>query len=64
MLLIVYLEGIVLKSNNKIYSIKFQKLLKNVKNPYENGNAKKIAKVLRSVPLENILKKKFFNIKF
>ncbi len=53
------------KAINKIYSIKFQKLLKNVKNPYENGNAsKKIAKVLRSVPLENILKKKFFNIKF
>ena len=48
------------KAINKIYSIKFQKLLKNVKNPYENGNAsKKIAKVLRSVPLENILKKIF-----
>ena len=48
------------KAINKIYSIEFQKLLENVKNPYENGNAsKKIAKVLRSVSLENILKKNF-----
>jgi GDP/UDP-N,N'-diacetylbacillosamine 2-epimerase (hydrolysing) len=48
-----------------IYSDKFQKLLKNVKNPYDNGCAsKKIVKVLKTVKLDNILKKSFFDIKF
>jgi GDP/UDP-N,N'-diacetylbacillosamine 2-epimerase (hydrolysing) len=48
-----------------IYSNKFQKLLKNVNNPYDNGCAsQKIIKVLKNVKLENILKKNFFDIKF
>ena len=57
-----------------IYSNKFQKLLKNVKNPYllenvknPNGNlftSQKIVKVLKTVKLDNILKKTFFDIKF
>lgn len=48
-----------------IYSNKFQKLLKNVKNPYGNGYAsKKIVKVLKTAKLDNILKKTFFDIKF
>ena len=48
-----------------IYSNKFQNLLKNVKNPYGNGCAsQKIIKVLKTVKLDNILKKTFFDIKF
>jgi len=57
-----------------IYSNKFQNLLKNVKNPYllenvknPNGNlftSQKIVKVLKTVKLDNILKKTFFDIKF
>ena len=49
----------------KIYSNKFQKILKDVQNPYDNGCAsKKITKVLKKVKLDKILKKNFFNIKF
>lgn len=49
----------------KLYSEKFQTLLKDIKNPYGNTNAsKKIVKILKDVPLDNILKKKFFNISF
>ena len=49
----------------KIYSNEFQKLLRNVKNPHGDGRAsQKIVKVLKAVPLENLLKKVFFNIKF
>jgi GDP/UDP-N,N'-diacetylbacillosamine 2-epimerase (hydrolysing) len=49
----------------KIYSNKFQKILKDVQNPYDNGCAsKKITKVLKKVKLDKILKKKFFNINF
>ena len=39
-------------------------LLKNVKNPYDNGtSSKKIIRVLRSFKIKGILKKKFYNIK-
>ena len=49
----------------KIYSNKFQNILKDVKNPYDNGCAsKKITKVLKKVKLDKILKKKFFDINF
>ncbi len=49
----------------KIYSNKFQNLLKNVKNPYGDGCAsKKIIKVLKKIKLDKILKKNFFDIKF
>ena len=49
----------------KIYSAKFKKLLKGVKNPYGDGYAsKKIIKVLKTVKLDDILKKKFFDIKY
>ena len=49
----------------KIYSNEFQKLLRNVKNPHGDGCAsQKIVKVLKAVPLEDLLKKVFFNIKF
>lgn len=49
---------------NKIYSDDFQDLLNKVKNPYDSGNSsEKIHKILKSVNLNNILKKKFFDIK-
>ena len=49
----------------RIYSAEFKNLLKNVKNPYGNGCAsKKIIKVLKTVKLDNILKKTFFDMKF
>ena len=51
------------KAIKKIYSKEFNKILKTVKNPYDNGYAsKKIVKVLKDVPLNNILKKGFFLI--
>jgi GDP/UDP-N,N'-diacetylbacillosamine 2-epimerase (hydrolysing) len=41
----------------------FVSFCKNVINPYDNGNAsEKILDVLKSMPLENIVKKKFYNI--
>ena len=49
----------------KLYSEKFQNLLKDIKNPYGNTSAsQKIIKILNDVPLDNILKKKFFNVNF
>ena len=49
----------------KIYSNKFQNILKDVKNPYDNGCvSKKIIKVLKKVKLDKILKKNFFDINF
>ena len=53
------------KAIKKNYSNEFQKLLKNVKNPYDDGcSSKKIVKVLKTISLEGILKKIFFNVKF
>ena len=52
------------KAIKKIYSNKFQKILKDVKNPYDNGFvSKKITKVLKIVKLDKILNKNFFDIK-
>ena len=58
------------KSINKaikiVYSKKFRNSLKKIKNPYSNNNceyaSKKIVEVLKSIQLDNILKKKFFDI--
>ena len=48
----------------KLYSIEFQKALKNTINPYGNGCAsKKIVEILKTVYLENILKKSFYDLK-
>jgi GDP/UDP-N,N'-diacetylbacillosamine 2-epimerase (hydrolysing) len=47
----------------KLYSKEFQKTLINVKNPYgEGGASKQILNVIRSYPLEDVLKKSFYNI--
>ena len=58
-------KKILMRIFETIYSNKFKKILKNVKNPYDNGHAsQKIVKILKTVKLENILKKNFFNIRF
>jgi GDP/UDP-N,N'-diacetylbacillosamine 2-epimerase (hydrolysing) len=49
----------------KLYSPEFQNKLKTTKNPYGSGGAsEKIKKVLKSHPLEGILKKSFYDIDF
>lgn len=48
----------------KLYSKEFQKALKDTINPYGNGCAsKKIVEILKTVYLENILKKSFYDLK-
>jgi GDP/UDP-N,N'-diacetylbacillosamine 2-epimerase (hydrolysing) len=48
----------------KLYSKEFQKALKDTINPYDNGCAsKKIVEILKTVYLENILKKSFYDLK-
>ncbi|MCK9276309.1 MAG: UDP-N-acetylglucosamine 2-epimerase [Syntrophales bacterium] len=48
----------------KLYSIRFQSLLKNVKNPYgEGGAALKIKKHVKEINLDNILKKIFYDVR-
>jgi len=52
------------ESFNKLYSSKFQVLLKSIVNPYGDGCAsKKIIEQLKKVDLQNILKKSFYNLK-
>lgn len=55
----------IISAINKLYSKDFQELLKRVKNPYDAGGSasEKIIEVLNSIDLENILVKKFFDIK-
>jgi len=53
----------ILAATRKLYSRKFQKKLKNVKNPYgEGGAANKIKKILKKKDISDILKKEFYNI--
>ncbi|QKF61907.1 UDP-N-acetylglucosamine 2-epimerase [Campylobacter curvus] len=54
----------ILKAFKKAYSKEFQKNLKSISNPYENGNtSSKIVKILKEINLDGILKKKFYDIK-
>ena len=47
----------------KLYSKEFQEILKTVKNPYGNGGAsERVVDTLTAVPLEDILKKRFFDL--
>ena len=51
------------KAFTKIYSNKFQELLKDVKNPYGNRCAsQQIIKILKKIKLNNVLKKKFYDL--
>ena len=55
----------ILTALELLYSKKFKDGLKNVVNPYGNGGVReKIVKILEKVPLNNILKKEFYNLKF
>ena len=48
----------------ELYSTQFQKQLVNTRNPYgEGGSVEKIVKVIKNIPLDNLLKKKFYNLK-
>lgn len=48
----------------KLYSQEFQKVIKETTNPYGDGYAsKKIVETLKTVDLENILKKSFYDLK-
>ena len=54
----------IIKAFGKLYSKKFQKNLKNVINPYGDGNAaKKIKYILKSYKIDSILKKHFYDAK-
>jgi len=54
----------ILKAFDKLYSKEFQEALKTTVNPYGNTCAsEKIVEVLKSVNLENILKKSFYDLK-
>jgi GDP/UDP-N,N'-diacetylbacillosamine 2-epimerase (hydrolysing) len=47
----------------KLYSSKFQDGLQNIKSPYGDGNtSKKIYKILKNYDLNDILKKKFYDL--
>ncbi|WP_104067008.1 UDP-N-acetylglucosamine 2-epimerase, partial [Campylobacter hyointestinalis] len=51
------------KAINKAYTKEFKSVLENTINPYGDGNASiKIIEVLKKVNLDNILKKKFWDI--
>jgi len=48
-----------------LYSEKFQASLHSIKNPYGNGGAsERVVRILAQHPIEGILKKSFFDIKF
>jgi len=52
------------KSFDLLLSEKFKRSISNMKNPYEQGNpSKKIYKIIKSFPLNGILKKKFYDIR-
>ena len=54
----------ILKSFEKLYSKEFQETLKTTINPYGDGCAsKKIVEILKSVDLENIIKKSFYDLR-
>ena len=56
---------LLINAFNKLYSEKFQKSLRHVKNPHDNGNSsKKIVRIIKKINLDDIIKKNFFDIKF
>ncbi len=56
-------EGI-LNAFNKLYSKEFKQTLSNIENPYGDGCASKtIIEILKSIDLNHILKKSFYNLK-
>jgi GDP/UDP-N,N'-diacetylbacillosamine 2-epimerase (hydrolysing) len=58
-------ETAIRRTIERMYSGGFQRTLRSVRNPYgDGGAAKQIVAVLRTADLENILKKKFYDIRF
>ncbi|EQA54179.1 UDP-N-acetylglucosamine 2-epimerase [Leptospira kmetyi] len=58
-------ETSILRALEKLYSKEFQDALSAVKNPYGEGDAtSKIINVLENVSLDQIIKKKFFDLSF
>jgi GDP/UDP-N,N'-diacetylbacillosamine 2-epimerase (hydrolysing) len=52
----------IIDAFTKLYSIEFQEILKETKNPYGDGGAsEKILKVLKSHSIKNIIKKSFYD---
>ena len=52
----------IINAFTKLYSIEFQEILKETKNPYGDGGAsEKILKVLKSHSIKNIIKKSFYD---
>ncbi|WP_078127705.1 UDP-N-acetylglucosamine 2-epimerase [Leptospira alexanderi] len=55
----------IVNAFEKLYSSDFQKNLSTTVNPYgEGGASEKIVKVLETIEVQGILKKKFFNLQF
>ena len=53
----------ILTAINKLYSTEFQQKLVSIENPYgQGGMAKKVFEILRSHSLDNILKKRFYDL--
>lgn len=53
----------ILAAIKKVYSKEFEQILKNTINPYDGGNSsKKMVKILKELELDDILKKKFYDI--
>ncbi|WP_148821489.1 UDP-N-acetylglucosamine 2-epimerase [Campylobacter concisus] len=53
----------ILATIKKVYSKEFEQVLKNTINPYDGGNSsKKMVKILKELELDDILKKKFYDI--
>jgi GDP/UDP-N,N'-diacetylbacillosamine 2-epimerase (hydrolysing) len=58
-----YSDLSIAKAFNKLYSNEFQNLLKNVTNPYGDGNAaNRIINVLRQINMKTLNKKQFYDI--
>lgn len=55
----------ILNAINQLYSEAFQKTLLTSKNPYGEGCASlEIIKIIKNTPLQNILKKRFYNLPY
>ncbi|WP_459814210.1 UDP-N-acetylglucosamine 2-epimerase [Campylobacter concisus] len=53
----------ILAAIKKVYSKEFEQVLKDTTNPYDGGNpSKKMVKILKEIELDDILKKKFYDI--
>ena len=53
----------IIKAIKTLYSIEFQKELKNVKSPYGNkGASQKIMEIIKQINLTNLIQKKFYDI--